>query len=252
MSNGSFNWEVETIRMTAFFNELFAIDDKVDWWSEATGESPEESTLRPKDDLFQVSGAYEDGSLKLQVNPVRVDWLYSGVLKETQQSGAFVSFRDLHPVLDRFQKIISNWFERSTIPPINRIAFGVVLISPVEGRVEGYKVLDSLLPVEISPEDSSDFMYQINRPRPSASVAGMLINRLSKWSVAVRESMQLAVAPDTAQLVRTGETAHALRLELDINTSGSHEGKFPKESSLSIFRELIDLGIEISQRGDIS
>ena len=61
-------------------------------------------------------------------------------------------------------------------------------------RELGYRELGRFLPAVRLDEDSSDFSYQINRPRRSTVIPELSVNRLSKWSVG---KFQAFVASET-------------------------------------------------------
>ena len=86
---------------------------------------------------------------------------------------------------DEFVTLMSRWLEFDTGPSLRRLAFGAVLLHPAENRVEGYRKIQPYLQhVTMQPEESSDFLYQINRPREAeVAISGLQINRVSKWSV---------------------------------------------------------------------
>ncbi len=99
---------------------------------------------------------------------------------------------------------------------------------------------------------SSDFSYQINRPRISGSgIPDLKINRLSKWSVASWRLEEWSLGPQTTVKTLEGQEAFSCRLELDINTAADFSGEITSQSLASIFAEQINLGAEIAEHGDI-
>ena len=148
---------------------------------------------------------------------------------------------------------MTRWFNSSGCPPIQRLAFGAVLLQPVDNQQKGYRQLAAYLPsLQLALEGATDFFYQINRARPSHSgVPNLKINRLSKWSVyswAMAEA-EVSLAPETRFRVR--QKGAACRLELDINTHPDFLGDLPQEQLSHIFEELLSLGQEIAREGDI-
>ena len=122
-------------------------------------------------------------------------------------------------------------------------------------RKAGYELIGQYLPsVKLDPENSTDFSFQINRPRPSTSgISKLQINRLSRWSVARLSGMvvQVTSGEPTARVFESTEGLHACRVELDINTAPSSDGAFPKENLATLVKELLGLGVEIAMSGDI-
>ena len=150
--------------------------------------------------------------------------------------------------VDLFLKSMLKWLE--TAPPIQRLAFGAVLIKPVNSSKEGYEQVSSYLPFDLD-EHSSDFLYQINRPRKSACVEtfDLSINRLSKWSVSLLASF--AFDPSKQEQYITRPPRFSIRLELDVNTTPDFSEEVSSENLPHVFRELVELGKEIASEGDI-
>ena len=129
------------------------------------------------------------------------------------------------------------------------------MVQQVVDRAEGYKSLQKYLPaVQLDPEGSSDFLYQINRKRESKVIKGLTINRLQKWSVLAMHRMAFDVGiVEGAQQQSRGVLSAPLsaqRLELDINTQPDRTEPFQSKDLNAIYSELISLGEEIAVRGD--
>ena len=245
-------WQVNILRLTAFLTKdaqiPFPNGDHKSWWSQLVGESPATRNIQPRKGQFEEGGPFGNGQLISSVSPMRIDWKYVPVFGE--ETG------DLLPVLGPFSELLSGfhdlmnrWFSLEDCPPAQRLAFGAILFEFVENRVEGYKTLSKFLEsVNLNPENSRDFLYQINRPRNSTTgISGLSINRLSKWAVAIGQMRGLS--PD--QKFMSFESQPSCMLELDINTDSDFNGKFSREQSTNVFGELVELGKEISQKGDI-
>jgi hypothetical protein len=100
----------------------------------------------------------------------------------------------------------------------------------------------------IDPIGSSDLFYQINRPRDSrGKIPDLIINRLSKWSIL---ALQIAAIDSRGSMVK-GNKRLSCRLELDISTSGEYCGTIDRKAIAPVFKELVELGKEISEKGDI-
>jgi len=132
-----------------------------------------------------------------------------------------------------------------------------VLLHEVSTRADGYNLIGKYLhQVKIDAEGSSDFLYMINRPRPSRVLPESKINRLSKWSVANLQSinMQFQLATDTPVSIHASpplEQYDACRLELDISTPGERGDPIPSNMLEKVLGELIELSLEIASDGDI-
>jgi hypothetical protein len=241
------SWQAESLRLTAFPSPLLEVK-KYNWWKDLVGEMPENSHYQPRMNTYQDEGQIDIGTLILKYAPERIDWILApqvqeGIAEDIPILGTFV---DVLPTFFRFMKSWLN-FE---IPEISRLAFGAVLPRPLPDRSTGYVQLSTYLPVEIDPQNSSDFTYQINRPRPSRTgIPDLLINRLSKWSVAAFQVFSMSIG--TANVgVGQGARKYHCRLELDISTDVEFKQGFSKDQLLPVLEELIDLGLEIASKGD--
>ena len=133
-----------------------------------------------------------------------------------------------------------------------------MLLEPVENREKGYlRITDYVPSVKIDPQRSEDFLYQINRPRESTVIKGMRLNRLSKWSVAsflpVRFSIGMPQSQPGQPLFYShgGTPAMACRAEFDLSTATGIQHELPHDMLQSIFNELVALGSEMAQYGDV-
>jgi hypothetical protein len=138
------------------------------------------------------------------------------------------------------------WFPEA--PAAARIAFGAVLTLPVQSREEGYQTLLSLTRLKEDILQAADLVFQINRPRASTTgISDLKINRLSIWTVAKLQKIQLqrAVNRSTAS-----KAEFACRLQLDINTDQEFLGELKPDQMGIVYKELVELASEISIKGD--
>lgn len=238
-------WEAETLRLTAF--PVSSVENvSQNWWREIVGEPPEKEENFPKRLSRRAEGTIEDCKLLLNVEPNRLDWVIEPIsIMGIPDDPIPLLLGSFVKNLEKFVGIMDRWFPLA--PPMQRLAFGAVLVKLVDSRQDGYRLISSYLPFQLDPEGSFDFSYRINRPRPSGSrTPNFLINRLSKWSVASWKTMGMAIGKDS------GKEQSGCRLELDINTEAEYQGTIPADRSSHIFRELIDMGKEIVEKGDIA
>lgn len=247
-------WQAESFRLTAFLSPSAQIVEQ-DWWNKLTGELPDRKTSEPKTGIQQEEGRFKndkiDGHLVLTVHSTRIDWQLVPIL-EVPDSG-FPTIGVFTESVDLFLKLMLHWLE--TAPSIQRLAFGAVLMQPGNSLKDSYYQLSSYLPFNLD-EDSSDFLYQINRPRKLASIEipDFSINRLSKWSASKWSvSLFAGSASDPSQLTQyvTKPTQFAVRLELDINTTADFLGELSSEKLPYVFQELVKFGKEIASKGDV-
>jgi hypothetical protein len=243
-------WNAELMRMTLFPTHAVQVAG-LSWWESVVGEPPETRSLRPREGRLEESGRIDDGrcNLTLQCESQRIDWLFTPVIADDQGLIEFPSFAALQDAADFYRRLLLPWLTHA--PTCQRLAFGCVLSHPVDGREAGYRWISRLLPaVTLDPEDSTDFSYSINRPRPTKGpIEGLIINRLSKWSVARLRSLSLQL-PHGQEILPRPEL-HACRLELDINTTPEFQGTLSEENIKQVIGELIELKLEIPTAGDV-
>lgn len=232
-------WEIQQLRATAFTLTPPSPTEPEDWWLQATGQQAEDIQSRPREGVLQQNGEFKESRLSLNSQPDRVDWLL----------GDQSPMPDIREAADSFFMLVLDWLEQ--YHPTNRLAFGAILTKSVSDRKEGYEKIAPLIPsVKLDPHNSSDFFYQINRPRISTIIPSVKINRLCKWSVVQFGVIQIEVNLEnpTSRIVPE-QSLQACRLELDINTSP--ENKDQIDHPEKIFQEMVDWGNEISEEGDV-
>lgn len=245
-------WKAESLRLTTFLTPS-AQPKGDDWFASIAGAQPETRTEKPSLGQLVDVGAFEDSTLTLSVQAGRIDW-FLGPSQSTIQDGAVAikSVGSFPGVLDVFSRPMLKWL--SKCPPVLRLAYGAVLLEPVENKELGYERLGGSLPsVRVDAKESEDFFYQINRPRTLSANRGHLkINRLSKWSVSSFQLFSAAIAPDMkVPYQHLGPKTLACRLELDISTRAENQVELPHQELPEIFRELAVLGTEIAEKGDV-
>ena len=178
-------WQVERLRVTAFLSPMAQVQEPT-WWRDLVGEPPEMRMTRPRQGGSQEAGIVAPGKLILHIEPTRIEWLLTAPDEEKLNEEGALTVGTFPDVLQVFQGLIERWFALETCPAMIRLAFGAVLLQPVTNLQDAYQRLGHYLPaVTLDPTGSSDFLYQINRQRNSATeIAGLTINRLSKWAAA--------------------------------------------------------------------
>jgi hypothetical protein len=245
------SWQVESMRLTAFPAEPMKTEGQ-SWWADLVGYDPETVVSRAKAGQYRAEGEFEGRRLSLNNQLERIDWHLAAAAKQSEEELASLPLAGPFPeVLGSFSKIANGWLGLS--PAITRLAFGGVLLQPVEDRRFGYVQIGRYLPsVTLDPDGSSDFLYQINRPRPSkVGVEGLRINRLMKWSVLMFGQFRMTLQRRMITTVGLDHGDSACRLELDINTAPDFEGVLPTDKLMGIFGELVALAGEIAAKGDI-
>jgi hypothetical protein len=238
---------VESLRLTAFLAPSVEIGEPT-WWEDLVGSKPETRTSKPNRGELQVAGPIGERTLVLSAQPGRVDWLLTprfeqGASPETRWAGRFLD------TLGIFDDLMNRWL--TNCPALVRLAFGAAVHEPVRDRVAGYLRLARYLPaVQLDPEGSEDFFYQINRPRTSRVVQGLRINRLSKWVVARFVPIRLTLTKQSIQQqLDPGE--ETCRIELDISTDAQQGTELPRDRVINLFQELKEMALELARQGDV-
>ncbi len=171
---------------------------------------------QPRGHIWEQSGPLEVPTLTapqlvVGATPGRIDW----VLRRTPILSESFDLPILGPLAEAvaaFRQKIQAWL--ALAPPGQRVAFGGILLLPVQDRLAGYATLSKLLPFEVGGKTASDVSYQINRRR-AITLDGWQsqLNRLSKWSVSQFHRVNIEVPGGHT---RTAEVATACRLEVDI------------------------------------
>ena len=241
-------WDAVSLRMTAFpkpGSEITASD----WWKSVVGEVPEQQSMSPRSGEFLELGKYGPGILELKINPVSVNWIHR--LEEQQQGTVRTSLGDFTDTSENFCSLIAKWFSFDAVPSLVRLAFGAVLIQSTQSKEESLaRLANYIKSVKLDPSNTFDFLYQINRRRLSnLTIDGLEINRLMKWSVG--QIRVLVTHSDGRTSFIPAPSESVVQLELDINTVSDFEGEITREQLPKLFKELVELGAEIAEKGEV-
>lgn len=238
-------WLSEIFRLTVFFQAVEETEF-TNWWKHIAGDDPENRNSQPKIKTLQDEGPYEGGQLVVSVQVNRADLLFLPSFDKNINMPNPEKLLPFDAGRNIFENLVKRWLEVS--PELSRIAFGTILDIPVPNKIAGYNELAKYLTtINIDSDESSDFLYQINRPRKSNVVPNLKINRLSKWAVAIAE---LNVIKNLSFAATSQETL-LTRLEMDINTFPGNKENLPRDKYYEIFSELLSLAVELSQKGDV-
>lgn len=238
----------ESLRLTAFLAPSAQVVDPP-WWSGLVGAQPEIRTSKPSRGELQEAGPLGERTLTLSVLPGRVDWFLTpriepGAVPETRWAGRF------EETAGEFSELMVRWLR--DCPPLVRLGFGGTAHELMPDKAAAYRRLaEYLSAVKLDPENSQDFLYQINRPRNSAVIEGLRINRLSKWSAAQFLPIRIAITPQQVVQFPVVARDQSCRIEVDINSDPAFPGELPSEQLPGLFGELRDLALEVITRGDI-
>lgn len=243
------DWQALVVRQTVFASDANTVTEGE--WERLCGIPPERREIRPRSGELVEEGIWADTVLQLVVSPGRIEWRILATPQE--DSGNLSSVESITDILEKFVPLIRRWLSSTTIT-VQRIAFGCVLVHPVVSLEAGYQQLQPYLPnVTLSPNTIRDFLYQINRRRPSkGGLDKMEINRLSKWYMSSWVGLSLGGGNARAlHPLSAVTTRDACGLELDINTLLEYPGNLPSEQLVPLFEECVSLGRELIAQGDI-
>ena len=234
------DWQVENLRITAFPENNASVSAPA-LWERYIGEEPDDTRIQ-RGGLETREVEYKNGRILLIKWPDRIEWRYLAKQDDTDPLRLPI-IGSLKDELDVIVKLAKKWLNSSDMFQLNRLAFGAVLLNPVESMLEGYESLREFLPF-LNSENLNDFNYQVNRRRNSKIVRDVSVNRLTRWSVFSLKQLDFTQG-------RSTDLDFASRLELDINTLPERISSLPSESLVSLFDELVQMGLELSKKGDI-
>lgn len=236
-------WFTEGLRATAFYATP---PDIAGWWKAATGEEPE-TEIREKGSVAREEG--DIGRWRLIVGKAagRVDWLLG--MRAPQGTPEFqTDFLGPFPeTLNTFCGWIERWAKGS--PPARRLALGTTLVQPAQDLPAALRQLSRYLPSGPKVDDgrATEFFLQVNRTRISSSVPGLLVNRVTKWTIA-RFGGGIGIQPGVVT-VQPGTPFPTV--EMDINSAGDWRKDMGSDEMSGLFLEFRQLAVEISEKGDV-
>ena len=237
-------WCVRALRLTAF---LFPPDvGETPSWSQVAGLEADPETFIRRAGLEQADGPFGGGQLAVNKQlPLRLDVIYSSVDRQDEPDDQFLGSFD--QAIATFSPIVPRVLTEDL--PVQRIALGVSFVERAKDRETAYEILTGhIRTTKFHLEGAEDFIYQINRPRTSAVVPELRINRLTKW-VCIREVFRML---DTvSKTLASGDERLSAWLETDISTPAEHHEPFAAEKASELWSELEALTSEIVKSGDV-
>jgi hypothetical protein len=238
-------WEPTHLQLIAF-SVIPASDIKQSWWQDLTGAEPEEA-IRKRNERTD-RGKFQGRSLILATDILRINWTVAPHIEpEDFLENILPTLGPMEESCDWFANLMQGWL-RENPPALKRLAFVAKFIRRVEDNVSAYRLLKQILNLDLDDE-SADLIYRINRKRLSQTgIADLTINRVVTWS-AIRALAQAQVlGTEGSQQI---SPAFACSIDVDINTSHEFNGEIPQIRLPELFRELVELGIEVVKRGDV-
>jgi hypothetical protein len=236
-------WQTQLIRLTAFPLYNDRAKEEV-WWERILGAPADARTVKSRENLFQDEGEFESGHLALSIRPGRVDWIWTVDALADLGAAGIPTLGSFPQALRLFRSKLDAWLDIA--PPIVRLAFGVILDQSAQDKKSTYELLQEYLPaVKLSPDNSGDFLYQINRPRKSQVLPGYTINRLSKWM-----GMRGVISNANEKGLLNMKELSVARLEIDVNSNLEGNEPIDPVKIRPLLVELVSLTEEIVRIGD--
>lgn len=240
-------WETQYLQLVVFTTEP-ALELQQQWWRNLTGAEPESSRKRGQ---REEKGVFHDASFSVTTDLLRIIWIAGPYLNPAEPPEEIPFLGPFPEARGWFADAMAQWLAQC--PPINRLGFAARLFHPTPNRDDSYRLLSNFLPAVEIELASQDFQYRINRRRQSASgIAGLLVNRLCTWSpvkytLDIRPVTEAAVEPPPLHR----RERYGCALDLDINTVPERTEQLPHDVLPRLFQELVEMGAEITQYGDI-
>ena len=236
------NWLIQVLRATIFQSGQ---PDHESVWLAVVGTPAQVIDRRSPDGVTTLTGVIEGYQLQMVVSD-KVDWLLQPHPSQPlDDQPAIPTLGDHVAALNVLIKIVDRWVD-VTDSTVTRVAFGAELTSPVDNLAIGYRELrEYLAPLaDLYAPDSTDFLCQMNRPRPASSYPDYMINRITQWSVPQYSTVELTISPE-GQSQHVTVTFHR-KLDLDINTAPQIQ-VVDRMHLKDLFQELVTMGSEIAQ-----
>lgn len=249
-------WFCQSVRITAIWSDPRPAPAEPSWQA-VVGSPPERAESQPRFGTSSEFGPIWDASTSLErrATPGRIDWMFAPVFP---QQFAFTLVKwpnigELEPALQSAVKLVMPHLVQHY--DATRFAIGVVALQPSSDKQSSYRQIEQLLPrLNLDLEGGSDFLYQINRPRPSSAIRGLTINRIAKWSTMSITGMEFMVAVGQPMGVvhSAGEPLYAAGVEVDVNSAPEHgrDAVRPHQRE-PLLKELATQALELVHGGDV-
>jgi len=243
------DWQVESLRISVFPADIDSVSPSK-LWDKHIGEREPEVHIQPGS-TNQRNAKHGNGDIYLIKTPSQIDWRYVLPLNVPSHENDLPVWGNLEHELTAFLEFSKEFLHNQSIFSVNRLAFGAVLMRPAKDLLITCEHLEGLLP-RIDLKDVAEFNYLINRRRISSVVQDLQINRLSRWAAVSLERNASTLDPVVDGEPNRIERLFASRVDLDINTVPVNGSRLPSDLLTKLFEELVEMGKQIAQQGDIS
>jgi len=243
-TSSSIDWQIESIRVTAFVNGQLNPDMLETWLEEVSENSPSQISKAPSS--FSGVSRSTMGFLRTNWNANRLDVILTS---EQPQSGQTIA--PISEATSLFSRFVDRIPEIGELAPVDRLALGLIFTFPVPGDSEGLEILSQNIVSLNITRSARDFLYRVNYPYNSVTVNSLNLNRLATWSVGHNMIIQFQISQDGSQSQQIISTSPvAIRLELDINTDQTMQLGANSEQIMSLLNELKTIAMDIAIGGE--
>jgi hypothetical protein len=243
------SWDPLQLRLIVFpLHPHTAIQQ--DWWQQVTGIAEFDSSRKLAERVD--SGIVDGRGLSLMIDPMRIMWSLDPRLDADQVIAAPPTLGALTQANEWFSPLMHRWLNEMC-PEVKRLACFFRLFQTTPTREDSYRLLSRYLPnVNLDPT-ATDFMFRINRKRPSVMASNLEINRLCQWAGARLAIGAHARTPSNPLATQDFEFAAVFgcSVDIDVNTSAEFTDSIPRDQLGGLFDELQDTAVEIAAMGDI-
>ena len=227
MTNLPLTWKADHIRVSLFLGRV--ISEPIDQiYSAATGLQPTEINQKPTTGESIASGNYEDLRLDIRRAFNRLDIILQAPAPQSLQATVISQTANS---IDSLKKIASKFVgDRSELI---RVAMAGNFLFEVESPAQGYKKLSELTGNNFDYEKHKDVIFQINVPTLSKTAPGLLINRLTQWSVPTVSIHHINDPTAVSKTFYCGCNA-------DFNTDGENKDVLAAQTMSPLLDELAD------------
>jgi len=200
-------------------------------------------------DQQSQEGPFPPGRLLLQKQlPGRLDIVYAGFPKPEQREDPVATLGTFEPAFEAFRTVAHKLFDR--VGSSVRLALGAEMVQPADTALAAYRTLIGHIgSATFKVEGGSEFVYQINRPRNSKTLPGLLINRVARWNASSWQPVTFELTGGARIL--SGPLSVGAVITTDVNTDAERTNPLPEDKLAGLIDELRDLTLEIRDKGDI-
>ena len=227
----SVDWHVQHLRFSVFLPQP-AQPEPVGFWANVVGQDADDTHIKGTGSQRVVTqqGPFRDARMRAEVRIDRVDWFLGPSLPPTSDDMPVAGPYD--GLIDPFLACMRVWLDAAGLV-VHRMAFGAQLSLRQGNRSEALTVLaDLLATVEMDTRNTWDFEYTVNRRRTASVMAGLMINRVAKWSLGRQVSGAVELAFNGSPPRMQTATAYLPVLTLDANTIPEHHGPLERLGEL--------------------